>query len=82
MAKGAFTEYAMGQTTALVTRDLLMIHLGHAQSHCVQWAVLTEAVARYDIDSLLILIILLFFLSIAVAAATAVDFAGDSVWLS
>ena len=60
MAKGAFTVYAMGQTTALVTLDLLMIPLGHAQSHCVQWAVLTEAVARYDIDCLLNIIILLF----------------------
>jgi hypothetical protein len=64
MAMGVFTVYVMGQITARVTLDLHMIPLGHAQSHCVQWAVLTEAVARYDIDSLLIMIILLFFLSI------------------
>jgi hypothetical protein len=47
MARGAFTEYAMEQITAPVTRDLLMIHLGHVQSRCVQRPVLTEAVARY-----------------------------------
>jgi len=46
MARGAFTEYAMEQITAPVTRDLLMIHLGHVQSRCVQRPVLTEAVAR------------------------------------
>jgi hypothetical protein len=48
MAKGVFTAYVMGQTTAPATLDLLMIHLGHVQSHCALWAVLTEAVARYD----------------------------------
>ena len=47
MAKGAFTEYAMRQITARVTLDSLMIRLGHAQSQYVQWAVSTEAVARY-----------------------------------
>jgi hypothetical protein len=47
MATGVITEYAIGLIAARVTLDLAMIHLGRAQSHCVHWAVVTEAYARY-----------------------------------
>ena len=77
MARGAFTEYAIEQITAPVTRDLLMIHLGHVQSRCVQRPVLTEAVARYG--NCAVVTMSFFFVSIAIIDVTAVDFFSDSL---
>ncbi len=53
MAKVAFTEYALGLINALVTQDLLMIRLVHAQFHYAQWPALMEADVRYGIFELL-----------------------------
>jgi hypothetical protein len=75
MERGVLMEFVMGQTTALVTLDSLMIHLGHVQSHCALWAVLMEAVARYDYC--LIGIMTSLFCFYCCRDATVVEFVGN-----